>query len=796
MGAAREDRHRAHPCQGVWGLLSLSLLGCLAFDASAQQPNVVVFFVDDMGWADWQKSTLNPEGSDVYETPNMLRLAQRGVVFDNGYASAPVCSPTRVSLMTGVSAPKHRTTDFIGAGQPSVRGVLPPSDWSQQLGADEVTLAEALSDGGYRTGFFGKWHLGGDGSAAADPLMNGYDINIGGRNYGNPNPAGGFFAGSDGAWAGLPGLDTPGTFPSTEYLSDALSARAVDFVSDSVNQQEPFFLTMSHYVVHTPIQAPANLITKYNTKISNLLAAGEDLRGHDNATYAAMVEKMDDSLGRILDRLEDPNGDFNTSDSVLDDTIVVFTADNGGLTSFNVTDNRPLREGKGSVYEGGIREPLIVSWNGSAGAGVLNSTPVVTHDLYPTLLELTNVAGDTAHNARVDGVSIVPALQGGTIDRKPIVWHYPHVSPQDGGDNSNGIDGGQFVSAIRSGPWKLMWFHEQARYELYDVTADLGETNNVLAANREVALELSDALRRELDETDALMPEVQFGSRGRRQLELPPLAISEAPLPLDDFSGSTDFLADGVAGTVWDGFEAGVSTAVRMVGDQLLLESVGSGLLPTSFSAPLLYETVTGDFDARIDLGTMSSTDFHVLAIVAQDANGDLVWVGQQDRDGDGDFAQSRSHDGASQEEQNVAGNFEHLRLVREGDLLRGYISEDGILWRQFAEYDRPDLADGLRVGIAQGAFSRRAVSATVDSFTLRRPAEQLGDFNGDGVVDTADYTVWREGFGARYTQADYDVWRYNYGRELASASSQITTPEPVGFVLAVLAGLASLARR
>ncbi len=457
---------------------------------AADKPNVVLFFVDDMGWADWGRSALNPEGSDVYETPNMDRLAQRGVVFNNGYASAPVCSPTRVSLMTGKNAARHRTTDYLGAGSPGLRGVTPPTDWSQNLGAGEVTLAEALKAAGYATGFFGKWHLGQAGNPAADPLQNGFDSNVGGATSGNPGFAGGFFAGDDGAWANMPGLDTPGQFAPTEYLSDALSAKAADFIGQKAAEDTPFFLNLSHYVVHTPIQAPADLVSKYANKIAALQAAG-GVAGHDNPTYAAMVEKMDQSLGRLLDRLEDPNNDNDPADSILDNTIVLFTSDNGGLTSYGVTDNRPLREGKGSVYEGGIREPYILSWTGSAGVqqGVVNSTPLSTHDIYPTLLELTGVAGDAVQNSQMDGVSFAGALAGQTLDRRPQIWHYPHYSPQDSGDDGAVIDGGQFVSAVRSGDWKLLWFHERGQYELYNLAADIGEANNVLAANPGVALD-------------------------------------------------------------------------------------------------------------------------------------------------------------------------------------------------------------------------------------------------------------------------------------------------------------------
>lgn len=754
---------------------------------TARRPNVVLFFVDDMGWTDWERSTLNPTGSAVFETPNLLRLANSGVVFDNGYASAPVCSPSRVSLMTGLGPASHRTTDYIGAGTPAIRGVLPPTNWSQNLPANEVTIAEALRNDGYRTGFFGKWHLGQGSSPSADPLANGYEVNVGGTNSGNPGFAGGFFAGADGMWAGMPGLSTPGEFGPNEYLSDALSDRAADFVTSSTAADEPFFLTMSHYLVHTPIQAPQNLVTKYTNKIATLQSNGTDLGGHDNPTYAAMVEKLDQSIGRVLDQLEDPNGDQDPSDSVLDETIVVFTSDNGGLTSFSVTDNRPLREGKGSIYEGGIREPYVVSWAGNprVGSGVVNSTQIITHDLYPTLLSLTSVQGDPSQNARLEGVNLAPALAGQTLDRGPLVWHYPHHSPQDSGDNGSVIDGGQFVTAIRNGDWKLIWFHEQARYELYNLAADQGETTNVLAGNQQVALEMSVALRNNLLETDAQMPEINFTGRGRLPLELPPLAQLEQRAPFDSFEATQDFKANGVAGTEWDGV-LNAASAASVLSDQgvLRFESQGTSLQPSNFNAPYLYEEVTGDFDARIDIGTMTSVNFHVLALTAMDEAGNVVWVGQQDRTGEGDFAQSRSHDGASQTDQTLTGDFEHYRMVRDGSEFRGYVSEDGVFWRQFASFDRPGLPETLRVGVSQASFGLAAVTATVDSFTLVPFVAQPGDFNGDGRVDAADYAVWRDGLGVEFVESDYDVWRLHYGSQAFVGDSRVFVPEPMTLCL------------
>ncbi|MEM6331135.1 MAG: sulfatase [Planctomycetota bacterium] len=799
---------RANMCYTARKLLILPLLALLMAPAVARAqdgpPNVILFFVDDMGWADWGRSAQNPNGSDLYQTPNMQRLADQGVVFDNGYASAPVCSPTRVSLMTGREPAAHTTTDFIGAGDGALRSIGPPVGWSQNLAPTEITLAEAFQAANYTTGFFGKWHLGQAGTNSANPLLNGFDVNVGGTNSGNPGFAGGFFAGADGAWAGMPGLDTPGAFAPTDYLSDALSAEAAGFISANAAAGDPFFLTMSHYVVHTPIEAPASLVQFYQQRIADLESQGVDLGGQDNATYAAMVDLMDQSLGNLLDTLEDPDGNPNTADSILDNTIVVFTADNGGLVNFGVTSNRPLSEGKGSVYEGGIREPYIVSWTGNAAVqqGAVNSTPVVTHDIYPTLLELTGVAGSPTHNATVDGVSFAAALGGAELDREPIVWHYPHQSPQDAGDNGAVVDGGQFVSAVRDGDWKLIWFYEQGTYELYNLANDLGEQQNVLTQNPAVALQLSATLQRSLQAAGAQTPTLRRGP-APRPLELPPLAVLTRPIAFDDFAADHDFKADGVAGTQWDGVEnAGSAQVLASSGGRLTLQNaagVNTNINAGSFNAPFLYEEWTGDFEAQLEIASMTSIDFHVLAIAAVDPGGELLWIGQQDRGGDGDFAQARSFEGASRNEQNYGGTYRFLRLVREGDEFRGYASQDGLFWRQFAGYDRADLPETLRVGITQGSFGAGPVIAEIESFVLRPFIALPGDFNDDGIVDGADYAVWRGGLGTAYTQADLEVWRINFGatRLPAAAAASTGTPEPATAAIALIAaGLIAVRRR
>lgn len=489
-------------------LPSLLALASPATVLATDKPNVVLFLVDDMGWADWQKSgDLNPHGSDLYETPNMERLARSGVVFANAYAASPVCSPTRAAIMTGKNPARSRITEWISGSNNQTANLTQPSTWVKNLPAAEVTLAESLKAGGYDTAFFGKWHLGQFNNPSADPLTHGFDLNLGGNHKGNP--PGGYFAGTDGGWD-APGLESG--YQPDDYMTDILTDGAVNYVQQNAGGNDPFFLMMSHYAVHTPKQAPQTLINKYNGKITQLQNQGVDLQGHTDATYAGMVEKMDESLGRILDRIEDPNGDGNPSDSVRDNTLILFASDNGGLfdAGGGATNNRPLRDGKGSLYEGGIRVPFIVSWTGNSAISTdrVEIARTTAHDIPTTILDAAGLLddGQTAQtpSAVRDGVSILPALQGDAFDRGFQFWHYPHFSPQDAG--SVLIEGGTFVSAVRKDDWKLIYFYDQEHYELYNLRADIGETNDVLDANPDPAATLSTALHNYLIEVGAQMP--------------------------------------------------------------------------------------------------------------------------------------------------------------------------------------------------------------------------------------------------------------------------------------------------
>ena len=456
-------------------------------------PNVILFMVDDFGWTDWQyDEELNPTGSTLYETPNMLRLARRGTNFTDAYSANAVCSPSRAAVMTGKDPARMRITDWIPGGNWQHPTLEDPSDWDVTLNDDEVTLPEALRENGYDTAFIGKWHLGTHNSEAADPLQNGFDLNIGGGHRGNP---GNFFAGDDRSF-NLPGMGTD--YEPSDYLPDILSGAAIRYLQerDASEDSDPFFLYMSHYAVHTPIQAPATTVRHYQLKLD----AGGDFGEHDNATYAAMVHHVDLALGVLMDELE--------AQGELDNTVIILASDNGGLWAAqgDPTSNAPLRAGKGSWHEGGIRTPLLVAWPGNDAfeQGALSDDVVIGHDIYTTVLELTGTDGSPAHNADTDGVSFVAALQGGDHNRGTTFWHYPHIADQD--HHSQQVTGGTYLTVARQGDWKLMYFYADQSWELYNLSKDLGETTNVAGEHPGIVATLGQEIIEYLIEINAQLP--------------------------------------------------------------------------------------------------------------------------------------------------------------------------------------------------------------------------------------------------------------------------------------------------
>ena len=464
-----------------------------SFTRAETRPNFVFFLVDDLGYMDIGAN--NPD--TFYETPHIDRLAREGVRFTNGYAANPVCSPTRYSIMTGKYPSRVDATNWF-SGRRS--GRFSPAPLRSSMPLAETTVAEALAQAGYRTAFFGKWHLG--PSAEYWPENQGFHLNFGGHNRGSP--PGGYFSPYRN-----PRLEDG---PEGEYLTSRLVEDAVATLRESRDQ--PFFLFISFYTVHTPLQAPRELVAKYRNKAS--LSQGSEAAEFGSEeqvwptdrprrvrirqrhpTYAAMMEMLDRGVGRVLQALRDLELDGNT--------VVMFTSDNGGLSTSegSPTSNLPLRGGKGWLYEGGIREPFIVKWPGKALANGVCDVPVISTDFYPTMLEIADLPPKPEQHR--DGVSLVPLLTGeGPIEREDLFWHYPHYS------NQGGFPGG----AVRSGDYKLVERFEDGGLHLYHLQMDIGERHDLAAERPEIVRSMQKKLHAWYREVDAKFLEAK--SEGQR----------------------------------------------------------------------------------------------------------------------------------------------------------------------------------------------------------------------------------------------------------------------------------------
>ncbi|MCL6265445.1 sulfatase [Flagellimonas myxillae] len=471
----------------VWKSIKIAVfsLVLLAGCKSKQQEevsktNVIFILVDDLGWMD-----LGCYGSSFYETPNLDRLAGQSARFTNAYAASPVCSPTRAAILTGKHPTRVGITDWIPGNDPKNRPLLGPEDM-HQLPLEETTLAETLKEDGYMTFFAGKWHLGNDGFF---PENHGFDINMGGHHRGSP--PGGYYSPYKN-----PNLSDG---PEGEYLTDRLVDESLQFIQ--ANQQNPFLLYLSFYTVHTPIQASKKHIEKFEAKRASLQDSlprtiteglGYTVQNQSNADYASMVYAMDENVGRILEALEEL--------SLMDNTLIVFTSDNGGLSTLqNPTWNAPtsvlpLRGGKGWAYEGGIRVPLLIKKPGNNQSLVVDA-PVTSMDLYPTILDILGM--EARPEQHVDGANLNPLWDGSKEQpHGTLFWDFPHY-------HGSGWTPG---CAIRKGDWKLIQFYEEDRLELYNLKDDIGELNDLAEKFPEKLQEMSVELERIKDEIGAKTP--------------------------------------------------------------------------------------------------------------------------------------------------------------------------------------------------------------------------------------------------------------------------------------------------
>lgn len=474
-----------------------------------KQPNIVLFLVDDMGWQD----TSTPFHTEVtefnrrYRTPHMEQLANVGMKFTQAYACS-VCSPTRVSLMTGLNAARHGVTNWTLRKNASndrrhpklqfpkwnVNGLSPVPGIERTVHAK--TLPAFLQQAGYRTVHVGKAHFGAIGTPGSDPRNVGFDVNIGGHAAGGP----GSFLGKQNFSAAWRNADRVWDVPGLEayhgddiFLTEALTVEANRAVDQAVADDKPFFLYMSHYAVHVPFAVDSRFYQKYRD-------AGLD---HTESMYAAMVEGMDKSLGDILANVQ--------RHGLTNDTVVLFMSDNGGLSAHGRggkphSHNKPLSSGKGSAHEGGVRVPMIVAWPGVTKPGSVCRQPVIIEDFFPTILELAGVQDVEQLGGVVDGRSFVNLLRGeeaaARAKKRPLIWHFPN----NWGPRGPGIGPS---SAVRQGDWKLIYYHESQQYELFNLAEDLGERNNLAETQAEVRDRLAETLGEYLASVNAQMPIVK-----------------------------------------------------------------------------------------------------------------------------------------------------------------------------------------------------------------------------------------------------------------------------------------------
>jgi len=454
-------------------LILLSLSSCLQ---EKRPPNIVFILADDLGWAD-----LPVYGNGFNEAPNITKLAAEGMRFDNAYAACPVCSPTRASIQSGQYPARIGVTDFITGHWRPYEEVIVPINKTQYLPLENITFAEKLQEAGYATGYFGKWHLG---RGEFFPINQGYDEQV-------VYDGGGFFNyGSR--------MNPPQEIPESKVLSEALTDMGLSFIEQ--NKEKPFLLFLSHYDVHVQLDAQQELIDKYLAKEKSDAYPG-------NAVYAAMIENIDNSVGRIIKRLSELG--------LSENTIVFFFSDNGGLVSrfdkiplhaksklhiyegdtmqYIATSNAPLRAEKGTVYEGGIREPLIIKWPGKVQAGSLNHSVITSVDFYPTILELAGVLSDPIQ--KKDGESMVNIITKSVENYdRPVFWHYPvyhHDVP---------------ASVVRYGDYKLIENLVNGSLELYDLSSDISESDNLAELMPDKTLELHKLLKAWLQDVNAEFP--------------------------------------------------------------------------------------------------------------------------------------------------------------------------------------------------------------------------------------------------------------------------------------------------
>ncbi len=459
----------------------------------SKKPNVVIIYIDDMGFKD-----IACAGSEFYETPNVDKLRENGMMFTNGYASCPVCSPSRASLLTGKYPARVGVTDWIDGGGEThpCKGILIDAPYIKHLPKSEKTIAHYLKEVGYNTWHVGKWHLG---TQEFYPEKFGFDKNVAGCEWGCPSK--GYFSPYY-----IPNLSEG---PEGEFLTDRITNEAIKIIEES--DEKPFFLNFWHYAVHTPIQAPQKDIDYFTEKAQRLgldkinpLVIGENFptehKKHLNVqrriiqsdpTYAGLIYNLDENIGRLVGALE--------KKGVLDNTLIIFSADNGGLSTAegSPTCNLPVAEGKGWTKDGGVRVPMVCYWKDQIKPNTTCEIPMTTPDIFATIAE---VCGANVDDPNIDGVSLMPIFKNEKFEERPIFWHYPHYGNQ----------GGTPGSAVRLGDYKLIEYFEDGHFELYNLKEDVGEKTDISGIETEKFAELKTLLKNWQVDVTAIFPKQNF----------------------------------------------------------------------------------------------------------------------------------------------------------------------------------------------------------------------------------------------------------------------------------------------